>query len=112
MSSVRMCDRCGRIFSENEEDWSTFTGAVKRRDKVTGRAFTENAEQDACPECTPGGTLAKPSLRPQIAAAPKSEAPSDMDTKIASLEREEILERTAAVERELADLKRASASQP
>lgn len=48
-----MCDRCGNIFSENAEDWSTFTGAVKRR-REDGSRYTEQVSQDACPSCTAG----------------------------------------------------------
>lgn len=51
MSSVRMCDRCGVVFSENAEDWSTFQGSRTRRDS-DGRRFSETIIQDACPDCT------------------------------------------------------------
>jgi hypothetical protein len=52
MSSVRMCDRCGTIFSENADDWSTFSGVRRIRDKATGRFTHEELLQDACPTCT------------------------------------------------------------
>jgi hypothetical protein len=67
MSSVRMCDKCGNIFSENEEDWSTFTGAVKRR-REDGSRYTEQISQDACPVCTGGTQVVTP--RVAIGAAP------------------------------------------
>lgn len=54
MSSVRMCDKYGTIFSENEEDWSTFTGTAKRR-REDGSRYTESITQDACAACTGGG---------------------------------------------------------
>lgn len=56
-----MCDKCGRIFSENEEDWSTFSGARKRR-REDGSRYTESIDQDACPECTNGATVVTPRL--------------------------------------------------
>lgn len=52
MSSVRMCDRCGTVFSERAEDWSTYTGTVMRRNKTTGQVERVSDELDACPECT------------------------------------------------------------
>lgn len=67
MSSVRMCDKCGNIFSENEEDWSTFTGAVKRR-REDGSRYTEQISQDACPVCTGGVQAVTP--RVAIGGAP------------------------------------------
>lgn len=51
MSHVRMCDRCGKIFSENAEDWSSFTGMRRTRD-ASGRRDYEEIAQDACPACT------------------------------------------------------------
>lgn len=56
-----MCDKCGRIFSENEEDWSTFSGARKRR-REDGSRYTEQIDQDACPECTNGQHPVTPRL--------------------------------------------------
>jgi hypothetical protein len=59
MSSVRMCDKCGDIFSENDEDWSTFSGSVQRR-RENGSRYTETVNQDACPPCTAGTKPVKP----------------------------------------------------
>lgn len=56
-----MYDKCGRIFSENEEDWSTFQGALKRR-REDGSRYTESVSQDACPACTNGSTVLTPRL--------------------------------------------------
>lgn len=56
-----MCDKCGQIFSENEEDWSTFSGSRKRR-REDGSRYTETIVQDACPPCTNGDTVIKPRL--------------------------------------------------
>lgn len=52
MSDVKMCDNCGRIFSVNSDDWSTFSGSRRIRDKETGRISTVNVEQDRCARCT------------------------------------------------------------
>jgi hypothetical protein len=56
-----MCDKCGTIFSENDEDWSTFTGALKRR-REDGTRYTEQVTQDACPACTNGSHAVTPRL--------------------------------------------------
>jgi hypothetical protein len=56
-----MCDKCGQIFSENAEDWSTYQGALKRR-REDGSRYTESVTQDACPACTNGNTVLTPRL--------------------------------------------------
>lgn len=61
MSSVRMCDRCGNIFSENSEDWSTFNGTIMRKDE-NGRRVNETVVQDACGNCTNGRNPVSPRL--------------------------------------------------
>lgn len=45
MSSVRMCDKCGNIFSELEEGWQTFTGATVKK------SGTETVRMDVCSSC-------------------------------------------------------------
>lgn len=50
MSSVRMCDDCGAIFSENEEDWATAPVSINRRDE-RGNLKPVNLQEDYCPEC-------------------------------------------------------------
>ena len=52
MSSVRMCDRDGEIFSERAEGWSTYTGVIRRREEKTGKLITVEQTLDACPTCT------------------------------------------------------------
>ena len=52
MSHVRMCDRCGTIFSELAEDWTTFSGSQRRRDPATGKYYTNDVMQDSCPKCS------------------------------------------------------------
>ena len=50
MSSVRMCDTCGNIFSENKEGWTT--GTISRKVKENGRTTFKEQVQDACPDCS------------------------------------------------------------
>jgi hypothetical protein len=66
-----MCDKCGTIFSENDEDWSTYTGTLKRR-REDGTRFTEQVTQDACAKCTNGGSVVIPRL---AIAVPKGADP-------------------------------------
>lgn len=46
-----MCDRCGTIFSERDEGWSTFSGSTRKRDNE-GKWVTQTDSLDSCPECT------------------------------------------------------------
>ncbi len=48
MSAVRMCDVCGRVFSENEDGWTTAPVQVMKR--VDGVMKPHNEQRDACPE--------------------------------------------------------------
>ena len=45
-----MCDKCTKIFSENETGWQTFTAQtiIERED---GERITKTQHLDACPEC-------------------------------------------------------------
>lgn len=52
MSSVRMCDRCGTVFSERADDWTTFTGSRTRRNKETGKVQVTSETMDSCPDCS------------------------------------------------------------
>ena len=61
MSSVRMCDKCGTVFSENEDGWSTFTGTRVTRDD-DGRTRTLTIQQDSCGNCTNGMFQVKPKV--------------------------------------------------
>lgn len=74
MSSVRMCDRDGSIFSENEDGWSTGTATKMVRDPVTGQTKQVTITQDLCADCT---ELASAPIRPQ---ALNSRAHYDRDT--------------------------------
>lgn len=72
MSSCRMCDKCGTVFSECAEGWSTYTGSVRRRDRDTGQVRMIEDSMDACPECT---ELQFTAQRPELAttASPRYE---------------------------------------
>jgi len=62
MSAVRMCDRCGTIFSEREDGWATFTGTRVARDQNTGAQRAVTDQQDTCAACTIGGSVVTPRL--------------------------------------------------
>lgn len=51
MSSVRMCDNCGTIFSENTEGWTTVSGSQRRKSE-NGHWYMAEVNQDWCVECT------------------------------------------------------------
>lgn len=50
MSNVRMCDKCGRVFSVNEEGWQHFSGSSHSKDE-RGRPVTSDVEMDVCSLC-------------------------------------------------------------
>jgi hypothetical protein len=47
-----MCDRCGSIFSENEDGWQTFQGSTIKRNPLTGERRAETVAMDACRACS------------------------------------------------------------
>ena len=51
MSAVRMCDKCGTIFSENAEGWQTMS-ATNRRKNADGQWINESVVLDTCPDCS------------------------------------------------------------
>lgn len=56
MSQVRMCDKCGEIFSERREGWQTFS--VSRASvNPYGQPIQITEEYDACPACAFNGTV-------------------------------------------------------
>lgn len=67
MSSVRMCDNCGTIFSEASGGWQTGTIIT-----VTEEGDTIRVVQDRCPDCAVGGKDKKKPL-PKLAAAASTE---------------------------------------
>lgn len=75
MSSVRMCDRCGNLFSERAENWSSFTGTTRRKDPETGDWSNVSDSLDACPDCTELASMAqRPSV--PVAVTPRYELPA------------------------------------
>lgn len=79
MSSVRMCDRCGNIFSETEDGWQTFTATTRQRDPKSKQWQTVQAVLDACSSCAIGGEpLAgnRPMIAPGRGLSPESVIPS------------------------------------
>lgn len=61
MSGVRMCDKCGTIFSENAEGWTTLTGTRLVTDSE-GRKRQVTKQMDTCPSCSIGETEITPRL--------------------------------------------------
>lgn len=61
MSTVRMCDRCGNIFSEREDGWTSMQGTTMRRDEKGQMRQTTEA-LDACPRCSAGREVPRPVL--------------------------------------------------
>jgi len=75
MSSVRMCDRCGRVFSERSEDWGTYTGTTMRKDE-RGRRHAVSETLDMCGACN--GGPADPIGLSAIAGVPEAERLADV----------------------------------
>jgi hypothetical protein len=69
MSSVRMCDTCGTIFSELEEGWASGTVAIRTRDR-DGKMTVKNADRDQCASC-----VVLLMDRPHMVAQPSIPAP-------------------------------------
>jgi len=67
MSSVRMCDNCGTIFSEAESGWQTGSVVTVEED-----GLKRSYQQDRCPECAVG-VHGKRKMQPRL-AAPKEES--------------------------------------
>ncbi len=50
MSEVRMCDRCGRVFSLAESGWQT--GAITTlAEDDDGNEYQKRVSMDSCPDC-------------------------------------------------------------
>lgn len=54
MSSVRMCDRCGNIFSELADGWQAFSASTMKKNPETGKRETVVQMMDACEACAIG----------------------------------------------------------
>lgn len=51
MSAIRGCDKCGYIFFENAEGWSSMAGTRNVRD-ANGVLKPKTAQLDFCPTCS------------------------------------------------------------
>lgn len=60
MSSVRMCDRCGNIFKEGEED--SAMGTITKMVKVGGKTQPVQEAQDICAACSVSIAPVQPQL--------------------------------------------------
>jgi hypothetical protein len=82
MSAVRMCDQCGRIFSENEDGWTTAPVQSMKRDE-RGQMRPVVSQRDLCPEDS--GTPVN--IRPRV---DMGEYPNELrnEAKTRQLERE------------------------
>lgn len=83
MSSVRMCDRCSKIFSELEDGWQTFQATTMKTDAETGAKHPISVAMDACPACAIGTTP-----RALAEGAQRTQDERDFDARIAALEKE------------------------
>lgn len=81
MSSVRMCDKCGTIFSELEDGWQTFTATTVKRDE-DGKSQQIQAAMDTCPSCA---LIPKHQFQKELEAAADGDAQAQ---RIAKLERQ------------------------
>lgn len=52
MSSVRMCDQCGQIFSEQADGWESGSATRRRYNKETGQYEQQHLTMDKCPDCS------------------------------------------------------------
>jgi hypothetical protein len=79
-----MCDRCGTIFSEREDGWSTFQGSTVRR-SVEGRQIATTDQIDTCSACTIGaGATPRLAIDDRIA---KTQTQAERDTVLKRSER-------------------------
>ena len=85
MSSVRMCDKCFTVFSENEDGWQTFTATTTKYDE-NGDPRQVNQRLDACPSCA----LVPAKQFQKELEAHRTGTP--LDERIAKLERENDIE--------------------
>lgn len=77
MSAVRMCDRCGTIFSENAEGWGVGTISTNKRNERTGRLEMTQLSIDLCPVDNRGPAE---HLTPQIAGSAEADRLADTIT--------------------------------
>lgn len=70
MSSVRMCDNCRTVFSENDPGWQR--GVVRNMAQVGGETVIQEQSEDRCPSCAVGAVAqgnAQRVYQPELPAA-------------------------------------------
>lgn len=73
MSAVRMCDKCGAVFSELSDGWETYSATTRKKGE-DGRTIATQLNLDACTECSLGGGSgyeAPPALQNTAGSDPK-----------------------------------------
>ena len=93
MSSVRMCDvpvkggRCGRIFSELEDGWSTGNVTVMVRSRSTGKLEPVTQAQDRCRQHSEGIVEAiSPERGPDLQQRIQALESADLEWRISQAE--------------------------
>lgn len=99
-----MCDKCGTIFSENDEGWSSTTGAIQRR-KDDGRRYSEQVNIDLCLVCTGNTGQITPRLPTQAALAAGPDSVPASATTSDQAERDYDHYRIAELEQQLNELR-------
>jgi hypothetical protein len=92
-----MCDRCGRIFSENEPGWDS--GNVGR--KVTredGTVNTVTRQFDQCGECSESSQTPSPITRQAISSGVKPEIVDEVSRRVRTNEAVNRVERREYVD--------------
>jgi hypothetical protein len=59
-----MCDKCGSIFSEKDEGWSTMTGTRYVTNSETGKRVQISDDMDMCGACNTD-LMERPRMIPQ-----------------------------------------------
>lgn len=81
MSAVRMCDRCGRMFSENEPGWDS--GNVGRRiTRDDGTVNTVTRQFDQCGECSESSRTPSPVTRQAIASGVSPDIVNEVSRRV------------------------------
>lgn len=70
MSSVRMCDNCRQVFSENDSGWQR--GTVRNLATVGGETVVQTQSEDRCPACAVGAVAQGNGVRIYEPTVPKS----------------------------------------
>jgi len=70
MSSVRMCDNCRSIFSENDPGWQR--GTVRNLATINGESVVQTQSEDRCPSCAVGAVAQGNAVRIYEPTVPRS----------------------------------------